>query len=123
MSKWMGQVCRKNRLKILVLSFSSKLDWGSYIISIAKTAPRKTGALIRSLFFLSPEVAIYLCKSTVRPCMEYFCPVWGSAANCLLDMFDKLQKRTLGLLIPSLATSFATLANLRNVTCLSRFCR
>ena len=51
MSKWMGQVCRKNRLKILVLSFSSKLDWGSYIISIAKTAPRKTGALIRSLFF------------------------------------------------------------------------
>ena len=51
MSKWMGQVCRKNRLKILVLSFSSKLDWGSYIISIAKTAPGKTGALIRSLFF------------------------------------------------------------------------
>ena len=32
--------------KMLGLTFSSKLDWGSYIISIAKTASKKTGALI-----------------------------------------------------------------------------
>ena len=34
------------------LSFSSKLDWGSCIISIAKTAFKKIGALIRSMKFL-----------------------------------------------------------------------
>ena len=34
------------------------MDWGSYIISIAKSATRKTGALIRSMNFLSPEVAL-----------------------------------------------------------------
>ena len=34
--------------KMLGLTFSSKLDWGSYIISIAKTASKKIGALIRS---------------------------------------------------------------------------
>ena len=43
--------------KMLGLTFSSKLDW-SYIVSIAKTASKKIGALIRSMKFLSPEVAL-----------------------------------------------------------------
>ena len=34
------------------LTFSSKLDLGSYIISIAKFVPKKIGALIRSMKFL-----------------------------------------------------------------------
>ena len=53
---------------MLGLTFSSKLDWGSYIVSIAKTASKKIGALIRSMKFLSPEVALYLYKSTIQPC-------------------------------------------------------
>ena len=39
----------KSSFKILGLTFSSKLDWDSYIISIAKTASRKIGALICSM--------------------------------------------------------------------------
>ena len=31
---------------MLGLTFFSKLDWSSYIISIAKTASKKTGALV-----------------------------------------------------------------------------
>ena len=38
----------KSSFKMLGLTFSAKLDWGSYIISIAKTASKKIGALIRS---------------------------------------------------------------------------
>ena len=45
---------------MLRLTFSSKLDWGSYISSTAKTASKKIGALIHSIKFLSPEVALYL---------------------------------------------------------------
>ena len=37
---------QKSSFKMLGLIFSSKLDWGSYIISIAKIASKKTGALI-----------------------------------------------------------------------------
>ena len=37
--------------KMLTLTFSSKLDWASYIVSIAKTAPKKIGALIFSVKF------------------------------------------------------------------------
>ena len=61
----------KTSFKILGLTFSSKLDWGSFIVSIAKTASKKIGALIRSMKFFSPEVALYLYKSTIRPYMEY----------------------------------------------------
>ena len=53
------------------LIFSSKLDWGSYIIPIAETATKKIGVLIRSMKFLSPETALYLYKSTIHPYMEY----------------------------------------------------
>ena len=65
----------KSYFKMLGLTFSSKLDWGSYIISIAKIASKKIGALIRSMKFLSPEVVLYLYKYTIRPCMEYCCHV------------------------------------------------
>ena len=50
----------KSSLKMLGLTFSSKLDWGSYIIFIAKTASKKIGASIRSVKFLFLEVALYL---------------------------------------------------------------
>ena len=97
----------KSSFKILGLTFSSKLDWGSYIISIAKTASKK----IRSMKFLSPEVTLYLYKSTICPCMEYCCHVWAGAPNCYLDLLDKLQKWIYRIVGPSLAASLETLAH------------
>ena len=57
----------KSSFKMLRLTFSSKLDWVSYIISIATTASIKIGALIRSMKLLSPVLALHLYKSTIRP--------------------------------------------------------
>ena len=51
---------KKSSFKMLGMTFFSKLDWGSYVISIAKTASKKIGALILSMKFLSAEVALYL---------------------------------------------------------------
>ena len=50
---------------MLELNFFSKLDCGSYIISIAKTASKKIGALIRCREFLSSVVVLYLYKSII----------------------------------------------------------
>ena len=66
----------KSSFGVLGLIFSSKLEWGFYIASIAKTASKKIGVLIRSIKFLSSEVALYLYKSTIQPSMEYCCHVW-----------------------------------------------
>ena len=113
----------KSSFKMLELTFSSKLDWGSYIISIGKTASKKIGALIRSMKFLSPEVALYLYKSTIRPFMEYCCHVWAGAPSCYLDLLDKLQKRICRIVGRSLAASLEPLAYRRNVASLSLFYR
>ena len=58
----------KSSFKMQGFTFSSKLDWGSYIIAIAKIASKKIGALISSMNLLSPEV-------TLHACMEYCCQV------------------------------------------------
>ena len=48
--KMNGSVLKeKPSVKMLRLTFSSKFDWNYYIISIAKTAPKKIGALICSI--------------------------------------------------------------------------
>ena len=90
-------------------------------MSIAKTASKKIGALVRSVKFLFPEFALFLYKSTIRPCMEYCCHVWAGAPSCYLKVLDKLQKRICWTVGPSLATSLEPLVHRRNVASLSLF--
>ena len=116
----------KTSSKILGLSFSSKLEWGSYIVSIAKTASKKIekiGALIRSMVCLSPKVALYLYTFTIRPCKECCCHVWVGAPSYYFDILDELWKlicRTVGL-VPS--TSRKPLSHHRNAASWSLFFR
>ena len=110
----------KSSFKMLGLTFSSKLDWGSYIVSIAKTASKKIGAWICSMKFLFPDVALYLYKSTIHPCMQYCCHVLAGAPSCFLGKLQKRICRTVG---PSLAASLEPLADRRNVVSLSLFYR
>ena len=108
----------KSSFAMLGLAFSSKLDWGSCVISIAKMASKKIGTLICFMKFHSAEVALYLYKLTIQPYMECCCHVWAGAPSCYLELLDKLQKwvcRTVG---PTLAASLEPLAHRRNVTSL-----
>ena len=83
------------------LTRSSKLDRGSYIISIVKTASKKIRAWIHSMKFFSPEFAWNTVVS-----MEYCCHVWAGACSCYFELLFKLQKqicRTVGLSLGSLS--------------------
>ena len=113
----------KSSFSILGLIFSSKLDWDAYFISIAKTANKKIGALICSMKFLSPEIALYLYKSTIQPWVEYCFHACVGSPSCYLELLDELQKwicRTVG---PSLAASLEPLVHSQNVASLSLFYR
>ena len=107
----------------------SVLNWiGAFKLSLLlKTASKEIGALIRCMKFLSPEVApeiaLYLYKSTIHPCIEYCYDVWAGAPSSYLELSDKLQKqiwRTGGAL---LATSLERLAHCWNLASLSNFYR
>ena len=96
---------------MLGLTFSSKMDWGSYIVSMGKSASKKIGAIIRSMGFLSLETAMYLHRSTIHSCMEYCCHIWAGAPSFFLELLDKLQKRICRTVGPSLAASLEPLAH------------
>ena len=102
---------------MLGLTFSCKLDCGSYIICIAKTASKKIGTLIRFMKFLSPEIALYLYKSTIRPFMGYCCHLGAGAPRCYLELLGKLQKRICRTVGPSLS-ALEPSAHRRNVASL-----
>ena len=84
-----------------------KLDWSSYIVSIAKTTSKKIGALTRSPKFLSPEVALYLCKSNIRSFMEYYYYVWSGAG------YVKSEKRVCETVSATLAASSSQYCQLK----------
>ena len=92
-----------NRLR---LSLSSNLG----AISITKTASKKIRTLIRSVKFLSLEVALYLYlylyKSITHPCIEYFCHVRAADPSCYLELLHKLQKCICRTLDPSFPGQF-----------------
>ena len=99
---------------MLELIFFSKLDLGFYIIPTDNRASKKLEALVCSMKFLSHEVALYLYKSTICPCMDYCCHVWAGAPSCYLKLLDKLQKQICRTVGPSLAASLEPLAHHEN---------
>ena len=76
---------------MLGLSSSSKLVWNFYIVSIANTASKKIGALIRFMKFLPSEVAFNLYRSTIQSCTQYCCHFWTGGPSQYLDTLDKLH--------------------------------
>ena len=80
----------KSSFKMLGLTFSSKLDWGSYIISIAKTASKKIGALIRSARLLSISINLpysHAWNTVVMSGLVLIVATW----NCRVGYKDGMQ--------------------------------
>ena len=103
---------------MLGLSFRFKFNQTTYIVSIAKTAFKKFGALIHSMKFVSPKVALYLNKSTILSCMEYYCHVWAGAPSFYLNVRNKLQRSVFRTVVGTLAASLKLLVHCRNVASL-----
>ena len=87
---------------------------GVLIPSIGKSGACKVGSLYQSMKYLSPEAALYLYKSTIRPCMEYCCH---------LDLLDCVQKQMYRLVGPSLHSSLEPLSHCRDEASLCLFYR
>ena len=101
----------KSSFKMLRLIFFSELDWHSYIISISKSDSKKVGALIRSMKFLSPELALCLYNLSYTHAWNAVVTSRAGAPSCYLELLDKLRKWICGTVGPSLATSLEPLAH------------
>ena len=54
--------------------------------------------MVHSMNVLSPEVALYLYKSTMWPCMEHYCHVMSLLQRWSMEMIEELRKMTKGTL-------------------------
>ena len=68
--------------------------------------------------FVSPKVALYLNKSAILSCMEYYCHVWAGAPSFYLNVRNKLQRSVFRTVVGTLAASLKLLVNRRNVASL-----
>ena len=66
---------------------------------------------------------MYLCKSIIRPCIEYCCHVWVDVPSCYLEMLGEVQKRICRAVGPSLADPLEPFAHRRNVASFRLFYR
>ena len=114
--KMYGSVLKeKSTFKVLALAFSSKLDWSSYFVSIAKNECLQESWSLDSFYEVSfCESALYFYKSISQPCMKYCCHVRVNAPSCYLDMLDNYRNGYVGL-DPSRAVFFEPLAHRRNM--------
>ena len=79
MWKWMGLFLRENK-HLRCSGWLSFLNWiEAFTLSL--------------LLKLDPEVALYLCKSTIHPSMKYCCQVRAGVPTCFLALLEKLQKQ------------------------------
>ena len=99
MWRWMGLFLRKNH-PLRCWGWLSLLNWiGALALSLLlKLLPRKLEP-IHSMKFLSPEVALYLYKSNIRPCMEYCCHIWAGAPSFYLELLINYKNGYAGLLV------------------------
>ena len=107
----------------LGLSFSSNLTWKTHIHSLAKHASQKLGFLARARGFFSSSHLLSICKSQIRPSLEYCSHVWGGAPKSTLCL-DKVQSKAIRLINnPNLTKSLQPLPHRRLVGDLSIFYR
>ena len=91
--------------KILGVMFDSKFTFEWHIHSISSSVARKIGLLRKSFrIFGDHDVLLKCFNSFILPCLEYFSPVWSSAADSHLKLFNN-NIQTCKFLIPNLTIS------------------
>ena len=105
----------------LGLSISSNLTWKPHINSIAKHASQKLGFLSRARGYFSPQL-LTICKSQIRPSLDYCSHVWGGAPKSSLHLLDRVQSKAIRLINnPNLTNSLQSLSHCCLVADLSIF--
>ena len=77
-------------LKILGVMFGSKFTFERHIRSICSSVAQKIGLRRKSFRIFGDRDVLLTCfNSFILPCLEYYSPVWSSAADSHLKLIDK----------------------------------
>ena len=101
--------------KILGVTFDSKFTFESHLCSVSSMIAQKLGLLRKAYkIFSDPCILLKCFNSFILSCFEYCSPVWLSAADSHLKLFDR-NLNACKFLIPDLNTD---LWHRRSISCL-----
>ena len=109
-------------MKLLGVTFSGDGSVKDHLVAKASTSGRLVGMLRRQSKFLSEEARYRVYVATIRPVMEYGCPVFVNSPPGHLTALDKIQERA-ARLFPSLACKLDPLGLRREVSGLCQLYR
>ena len=89
------EIMKTNELKILGMTFDSKLTWNKHLSNVSGRAGQKLGALRRVSSKLSVPGRATVYKSQVRSVMEFSSLAWMGAAPTHLNKLDSVQSRAI----------------------------
>ncbi|XP_049886813.1 uncharacterized protein LOC126381362 [Pectinophora gossypiella] len=114
-----------DRLELLGMELTSRLNFGTTIESKAQTAAKKLGILNRVKRYFSPGQLLTLYKAQVRSCMEYCSHLWDGSAKYQLAALDSVERRAKRLIGDRklVEAKLHSLDHRRKVACLSVFYR
>ena len=92
------------------------------VIVLQKCSP-ELSAFFSKLFnnYLTPECILHLYKSLICPSMEYRCHIWAGDFSVELSLLDKVQRRIVNIIGPTLAENLQPLSQRHNVASISLF--
>ena len=97
--KWIGLFGRKNHL-LRCWGWLSPLNWiEAHTLSAVKSDSKKIRALIRSMKFFSPELALYLYKSTIAHVWNTIVTSWLMPLVASWNCYTSYQNKYAGLLV------------------------
>ena len=80
-----------NSIKVLGFKFDSLLTWEPQMIDILGHARQRAGQVYRCHSFITKQDMCTICKSWIRPTLEYGSNIYSGAANTHLRHLDDLQ--------------------------------
>ena len=118
-----AMVPQSPQVKIVGLTISYNLTWGSHIMNIHRKANRSLAMLRRARRVLSPPALSTIYKSYIRSQVEYCCPIWMGAAATFIKSLDRIQVRAIRILGDVEGNKLQSLAHRRGVAAMSVFHR
>ena len=80
-------------MKYLGLTIDDELKWNIHINNMCKSIAYKTHFLNKMRKYLNPKLLNTIYKSSIQPCYDYACSVWGNCSDTLKNKLLRLQKR------------------------------
>ena len=80
-------------VRYLGLNIDSRLTWTDHVKQLCKNLSYKVFSLRRLSNTLSTPLLNTLYKSTIQPCIDYACSVWGNCSSKTRELIHRIQRR------------------------------